>query len=96
MNSEAIKELYKLVKIEGITRIDGLEAREKAVGDWINKWVVEISISQSIIKKNLNSEDQAFITEYLTKQIVDILHDECVKIEQKPSLIKVEGLALRR
>ena len=96
MNTRAIEELRKLVNIEGITRSDGLKAREKALGDWIEKWVVEISISQSIIKKNLTSEDQVAITNFVTNQIVEQMYDNCVKIEQKPNLIKVEGLVLRR
>ena len=96
MNYKALDQLKKVIEIEGIDRKNGRLARQEALVDWINTWVVEISISQPIIKKKLTGEDQALITGHILEKISETIYNESVKVEQTPKLIKVEGLVIRR
>lgn len=96
MNHKAFKELYNILKIEGLSRKDGLEARQEALDRWLNSWVEEISISQPIIKKNLTKEDKALITEHVLEQVLETLMDDCIYLEQTPKKIEVKLYGIRR
>lgn len=96
MNSRALKQLRKLVKIEGVSRKDGTLARVEALEDWIDTWIEEISIEQTIIKKNLTSEDEDFIKYYMATKMGEELMEYCVEIESTPTKIKTVVKSLRR
>lgn len=96
MNSKAIEELRKLVKIEGITRKDGAVARQEALERWLISWIEEVSISQSIIKKHLTSQDQAAIGDFVTEKLIENLMENCITLEQTPNKIEIKALALRK
>jgi len=94
--SKCIEELYKVVAMEGINRESGRIAREKALEEWINDWVVEVSTSQSVIKNNLSSEEDDFLKYYLAYQMGDRLMDDCIDVTNEKTKITTKILALRR
>jgi hypothetical protein len=96
MNTKAIQDLRKIMKIEGLSRKDGLIAREKALEHWLNIWIEEISISQSIIKNNLTKEDKALITQHIIDTLSESLMENCVYLEQTPNKIEVKMYGIKR
>lgn len=96
MNSKALNFLRNIIKIEGIDRKSGREAREIALEEWINTWIVEVSTSQAVIKKTLSLDDEEFIKYYLSCKIGDRLMDDCIHVETNNTSINTKIWALKR
>jgi len=96
MMCKSILELKKIIKIEGIDRESGRIAREIALGDWINSWVVEVESSQSIIKGSLTSEEDDFIKYHMATKMGEILMEECIAVKTTPNNITTKIKALKR
>jgi hypothetical protein len=96
MNMEALKQLRNILKIEGIDSISGSKAREKAFEEWVNDWVVEVSASQPIIKKNLTSEDEDFIKYFMAYKLGEELMNDCVQVDSEVTNITTKVMALKR
>ena len=94
--SRAIEELRKIIQIEGLTHENGATARAKALECWISEWVTHIGMEQSVIKTNLDSEEEDFVKYYLATQMGDLLMNECIDVTNEKYKIKAEVLALRR
>ena len=95
-SDRSIKDLYKIIEIEGISRKNGVIARKDALDQWIKDWVEEIEISQSVIKKSLTIRDEEFIKYYMAKKISEVLMDNCVALNIDKNTIKIKVLALKR
>ena len=91
-----MEELHKVMSIEGLNRKSGRLARELALEEWINDWIVEVSTSQSIIKTNLTSEEDDFLKYYLAYQMGDKLMDDCIDVTNEKNKITTKVMALRR
>lgn len=96
MKEKSIKELYKIMAMEGLDRKSGRVARERALEEWIKDWIVEVSTSQSVIKDTLSSEEDDFLKYYLAYQIGDRLMDECIEVNSEKRKISTKLLALKR
>lgn len=96
MRSKSIQELYKVISMEGVCRKSGSAAREIALTEWINDWIVEIETSQSVIKSNLTSEEDDFVKYYLAYQVGDKLMDDCITVNSEKTKITTKILALKR
>ncbi len=94
--NRAIKELTRIVEMEGIDRKSGKEARLIALNTWVNDWVEEVKYSQSVIKNSLTSEDQDFIKYHLASKMGDKLMDYCIQVESVPNKVSAQVWALRR
>lgn len=96
ISDRCIKELYKVVNIEGLDRKFGTEARVKALEEWIRDWIVDMEYSQSILKKNLTMDDMDFIKYHCAKEIGERIMDDCVKLDIDKNEVKLRLLALKR
>ena len=71
---KSIEDLESILSIEGISREDGKKARLKAFQQWKDKWVLEVSCEQSMIKNNLSIEEQEFLIYHMaTKMSEEII-----------------------
>jgi len=96
MNKKALDDLLKIAGIEGIGHSNGKNARELAIKDWVNTYLVEVEFSQPVIKHTLTSEDMDFIKYYLSYKIGDELMNECIDVDSQPNRITTKVWALRR
>jgi len=96
MMVSSLKELFKVMEIEGIDRKSGRIAREIALETWISDWIVDVETSQSVIKPVLDSEEEDFLKYYLAYQIGDKLMDDCISVNRSPRCVSIQIKALRR
>ena len=94
--TDAVKELKRIISIEGVSRKDGLTAREKALTEWIDDNILEVTVDNDVIKKNLSLEEEDFLKYYLAYQIADKLLEECATVISEGNKIKVKILALTK
>ena len=94
--TDVLEELSKIVKMEGLSRKDGASAREQALSCWVEDNIIEITISNDVIKKNLTSEEEDFLKYYLAYQIADKLMDDCATVISEGNTLKVKILALAK
>lgn len=96
MEPKSIRELFKIVAMEGVDRSSGRTARESALKDWVSDWIVEVETSQSVIKTNLTSEEEDFLKYWLAYTIGDKLMEDCIDVQSEKTKITTKILALRR
>jgi hypothetical protein len=94
--TDAVKELRRIIEIEGLSRKDGFSAREAALNNWINDNIMEVVVDNDVIKKNLTSEEEDFLKYYLAYQIADKLLEECATVVSEGNKIRVKILALAK
>lgn len=87
--------LYSIVCIEGLDRHSGQEARKLAVDNFLEDMFQEVSISQSIIKKNLNSDDQDFIKYWVAHQIAEKILEDSASVVVTESSVSVKMLTVK-
>lgn len=91
-----IQELIKIAGIEGISRSDGVDAREKALSEWLDRWVAVQTVNQSILDRTFTSEEEDFIKYHLAKVAGENLMDECAHINRKKNSIEVKIVAIKK
>jgi len=96
MNDKSLKELKKVMQIEGTDRKSGRIAREIALEQWIDEWIVEVNASQSIIKGSLSSEENDFIKYHMATMMGEELMNDCIDVKATPSSISTKIKALKR
>jgi hypothetical protein len=96
MKAKALQELRRIVELDGLNRKDGRSARIEALDGWIDTWVGEISVSQSIIKKSLTNEDRDVILQYIVEEVAQQLMDDYAKVEITPSKVEVKTMVFKR
>lgn len=94
MRLDPLKSLENIVKMEGINRKDGTEARLKALNNWISENIEELEVVQPIIKVNLTLEESDFVKYHLAFRLADQLMDNCVHVDEQTTKItaKIRGL----
>lgn len=96
MTDVAIKQLFKIVEMEGVSIKDGRTARKQALKAWIDENIIEVEVENNIIKKNLTSEDEDFIKYYLAHQIGSKLLEDCATVISEKNNIKVKVFAINK
>lgn len=91
-----ISDLKKIIEIEGITREAGLEARQLALNLWIDKYVSELEVENSILKKHLTPSEQDFMKNYLSFQIAEQILENHALVVSEGNKIKVKVLVLNK
>lgn len=91
-----LEELKKIIAIEGITSKEGLEARRLALDYWIGKYVEEIEIENSIIKKRMTASDMDFVRHYLAVQVAEKVLEDYALVKNEGNKIKVKLLVLKK
>lgn len=91
-----LEELKTIIAIEGITSADGLQARKLALDYWIQKYVSELVIENSIVKKHLNASEQEFLKQYQAFQLAERLLEDHAMVSTEGNKIKVKVLVLNK
>lgn len=91
-----VQDLLKIAEIEGISRGNGVDARKKALMEWMKKWVVELNCEQHIVDKSFTAEEEDFIKYHMAKLAAEELMDQCFYLDRKKNSIKLKVFALKR
>lgn len=97
MKHEAIKELYNILKEQDWTSFCPEKNRAALLDKWVDRWVVEVEQSQSVVnKKYLDSEHLDLVKYKLGEQLGQSLAEECVVFKTEERCISGNMIALRR
>lgn len=91
-----LEELKKIIAIEGIDKKSGLEARQLALKYWISKYVEEIEVENSILKKRLSATDQDYLKYHIGLQIAEKIIEDHALVKTEGNKIKVKLLVLKK
>lgn len=74
-----------------------VEMRERALNDWLERWICHPSVSQSVInQKNIPSELEDYMKEQLFVAMLDTIMEESAIITKEKNKITGELVCLRR
>lgn len=94
---EALKELRKIVQIPDQKHWNCTEIREKALEEWVDRWIIVVKQEQSALKYNKMPLDmQDLLKEQLISQILDDLMTDVAIITTESNKITGELSCLRR
>lgn len=94
---QALKELRKIVQMPDQKHWNCTEMREKALEEWVERWIVEVKQQQSALNYNKMPLDmQDLLKEQLISNILDGLMEDVAVITTEPSKITGEMTCLRR
>jgi hypothetical protein len=94
---EALKELRKIIQIPDQKYWNCMEMRERALEEWIERWIVAIKREQSALNYNKMPLDvQDLLKEQLISNILDELMTDAATITTNPTKITGELVCLRR
>lgn len=89
-----LKELEKIIEIEGINPIDGIKARKQALKEFIDSHIQEVSVENSLIKTNLTSEEEDFLKYHIGWQIAEKIIEDSAMVVSSGNKIKVSVLVM--
>jgi hypothetical protein len=93
----AIKELYNIIKVEDWTNFCPEKNRQALLDEWIEKWMIQVEQSQSVVNpKLLDSEHSDFIKYRMGQILGEALTEECVSFETDKKQIKARMVGLKR
>jgi hypothetical protein len=94
---DAIKELRKITQIPDQKHWNYTEMRERALDEWIDKWIISINKEQSALNYNkMPLEVQDLLKEQLISNILDEVMADVAGITTTPTKITGELVCLRR
>jgi hypothetical protein len=94
---DAIKELYKILKIEDYTSYCPEFKREQELDKWVSRWLIEKETSQLVMnKKYLTSEFSDIIKTKMAENLAIELVEDCVKFKTEDRKIAATILSFRR
>lgn len=97
MKHPAFAELYNIIKEKDWTEFCPEKTRESLLNDWINKWVIEVEQSQSVVDpKYLDSEHSDFIKYRMGQVLGEALTEECVTFKTSSRKISATLVGLKR
>ena len=97
MNHPAIKELHNILKVQDWTNFCPEKNRAKLLEQWVEKWIVEVEESQSVVNKMyLDSEHLDLIKYKLGEALGQSLAEECVTYRTEDRNISASLLGFRR
>jgi hypothetical protein len=94
---EALKELRKIAQMPDQKHWNCTEMRERALEDWIEKWIIQLEYEQSVLNpRYLDIEFQDFLKEHIGKKLTDQAMEDAVEISTEKTKIKGNLICLRR
>lgn len=91
-----IPDLLKIAEIDGINRLNGVEARKKALLEWLNTWILELNCEQNVINRVMALENNDFIKYHLAQKVTEQLLEECGYIDYRKNKVTLKILALKK
>ena len=78
---EALKELRKIAQMPDQKHWNCTEMRERALEEWINKWIIELNYEQTVINRRyLTSDFEDFLKEHVGKKLADQAMEDAIEI----------------
>lgn len=97
MKHPALKELREIIKQRDWTEFCPEKTRDEALSQWIDKWIIEVEQSQSVVDpKYLDSEHSDFIKYRMGQVLGEALTEECVSFTTTARKISGHLLGIRR
>ncbi len=94
---EALKELRKIAQMPDQKHWKATEMRERALEDWIEKWIIVIEHEQTVLSKRyLTSDFEDFLKEHVAKKLTEKAMDQAVDITTEDTKIKGKLTCLKR
>jgi hypothetical protein len=94
---KALEELRKIIKMPDQKHWNCTEMRERALEEWVEKWMSHLSTSQLVMNhKNLPSEAEDYLKEKLFVDMIDQIMEESAIITKEKNKMTGELICLRR
>ena len=94
---EALKELRKIVQMPDQTHWNCTEIRERALEEWIDKWILELEYEQAVLNQRYLSLDfEEFLKEHVGKKLAEQAMEEAIDITKQKTQLKGKLVCLRR
>lgn len=94
---EALKELRKIVQMPDQKHWNCTEMREKALEEWVERWIVELEYGQTVLNQRYLSLDfEEFLKEHIGKKLSEQAMEDAIEITKEKTLIKGTMVCLRR
>lgn len=95
--SDALKELRKIAQMPDQKHWNCTEMRERALEDWIEKWIITVDYEQTVLNKRyLSSDFEDFLKEHVGKKLTEKAMEEAVEITTDNTKIKGKITCIRR
>jgi hypothetical protein len=93
----ALAELRKIVQIPDQKHWNCFELRERALEEWVEKWIIDIKAEQSVLNlSKIPLEAQDLLKEQLVASLLDQLMTDVATITKKNNCLSGELVCLRR
>lgn len=94
---KCIKELKAIIEIKDDPQWQYSKSRNKALNQWLDKWLAEIEVSQLVMNtKYMTSEFQDVIKEQLARNCQEQLAEEVIEYTTTNNKVQSKMLALRK
>lgn len=94
---DALKELRKIAQMPDQKHWNCTEMRERAMEDWIEKWIIQLEYEQHVLnKKYLSSDFEDFLKEHVGKKLAEQAMEEAIEITSEKTELKGKLICLRR
>jgi hypothetical protein len=94
---EALKELRKIAQMPDQKHWNCTEMRERALEEWIEKWIIELTYEQSVLNQRyLSSDFQDFLKEHIGEKLSEQAMEEAIEITSEEVKLKGKMVCIRR
>lgn len=93
---QALKDLRSILNVDAVDMKTLKKVQSKLIEEWINSYVEEFEVENSVIKTNLTSEEEDFLKYYLAVQVAEKLIDDHSTVISEDKKIKIKILALKK
>jgi benzoyl-CoA reductase/2-hydroxyglutaryl-CoA dehydratase subunit BcrC/BadD/HgdB len=94
---DALKELRKVVQIPDQKHWNCMEMRERALEEWIDKWIIVLEHEQTVLNSRyLTTDFQDFLKEHVGKKLTEKAMEDAIDITMENTKIKGKLACLKR
>lgn len=94
---EALKELRQIAKMPDQKHWNCTEMRERALEEWIEKWIIALEYEQTVLdKKFLTSDFEDFLKEHIGKKLAEQAMEEAIEISSEKTKLRGNLTCFRR
>jgi hypothetical protein len=94
---EALKELRKIVATPDQKYWKPTEMRERALEDWVDKWIVVFEEEQMVLNQRFMTSDfEDFLKEQIGKKLSEKALEESIEIEKEKNKIRGKMVCFRK